>query len=80
MNLPAGLPITSEDWEKTPTSVQTLVIMLWEENQILKAQVSRLQSHVETLQGDVKGLNERLEKNSQATLQRSSAKAKVPQT
>jgi hypothetical protein len=36
MNLPAGLPITSEDWEKTPPGVQTLVIMLWEENQILK--------------------------------------------
>ena len=65
MNLPAGLVITPEDWEKTPPSVQTLVIMLWEENQILKAQVSRLQTQVETLQDDVKRLNERLEKNSQ---------------
>jgi transposase len=65
MNLPAGLPITAEDWEKTPLSVQTLVITLWEENQILKAQVARLQSQVETLQSDVKRLNERLDKNSQ---------------
>ena len=65
MNLPVGLPITAEDWEKTPPSVQALVITLWEENQILKAQVSRLQTQVETLQGDVKRLNERLDKNSQ---------------
>ena len=65
MNLPAGLPITPEDWEKTPPSVQTLVIMLWEENQILKEQVSRLQTQVGELQDEVKTLKERMDKNSQ---------------
>lgn len=65
MNLPAGLLITAEEWKKTPPSVQAMLITLWEKNQILIAQVSRLQSQVETLQGDVKRLNERLDKNSQ---------------
>jgi transposase len=65
VNLPAGLPITPEDWAKTPPSVQTLVIMLWEENQILKGQVKRLQTQVVGLQDEVKTLKERVNKNSQ---------------
>jgi hypothetical protein len=32
VNLPTGLPITPEDWEKTPPSVQMLVITLWEDD------------------------------------------------
>lgn len=63
--MPAGLPITPEDWSKTPPSVQTLVIMLWEENQILKEQVKRLQTQVIDLQDEVKTLKERVNKNSQ---------------
>jgi len=65
MNLNVGLPITPEDWEKTPPSVLALVITFWEETQILKTQAARPQSQVETLQGDEKRLNERLDKNSQ---------------
>ena len=65
MNLPTGLPLTPEDWEKTPPSVQTLVIMLWEENQILKEQVKRLQIQAGALQDEVKTLKERVNKNPQ---------------
>jgi hypothetical protein len=39
MNLPPELPISAEDWEKTPATVQAVVILLWEENQALKAQM-----------------------------------------
>jgi transposase len=65
MNMPAGLPITSEDWEMTPLSVQALVIMLWEENQILKEQVEQLQSQMTKIQGEIGKLQERVNKNSQ---------------
>lgn len=63
--MPAGLPITSEDWEKTPLSVQALVIMLWEENRTLKEQVERLQTQMTTMQGEIAKLHERINKNSQ---------------
>jgi transposase len=46
MNLPPGLPITAEDWEKTPTSVQAVIVMFWEDNQKLKEQVGKLQERV----------------------------------
>jgi hypothetical protein len=29
MKMPEDLPITAEDWEKTPTSVQALLSLLW---------------------------------------------------
>ena len=45
--------------------MQLMVIRLWEENQILNAQVSQLQTQVGELQGEVKRLNERLDMNSQ---------------
>ena len=53
-----GMPIPQEDWEKTPPSIQAVLVLLWEENQILKGQVERLQSQVDKL-------NERVNKNSQ---------------
>ena len=43
MNLPPGLPIPQEDWERTLLSVQAVVIALWQENQLLKQQVASLQ-------------------------------------
>jgi hypothetical protein len=43
MNLPPGLPITAEDWEKTPTTVQAVIVMFWEDNQKLKERVEKLQ-------------------------------------
>jgi hypothetical protein len=49
MNLPPELPISAEDWEKTPVTVQAAVILLWEENQALKAQMVQLQNQVEKL-------------------------------
>jgi hypothetical protein len=30
MGLPTGLPISSEDWERTPLLIQVVVILLWD--------------------------------------------------
>ena len=65
MNLPAGLPVPQEDWERTPLSVQAVVIALWHENHLRKQQVVSLQEAVNTLQGEVEKLRERVNKNSQ---------------
>jgi hypothetical protein len=69
MNLPTGLLITVEDWEKTPASVQTVIVMVWQDNQTLKEQVNKLQ--------------ERVNKNSpnlvQTAFERPAAKAKLSQ-
>ncbi len=64
MNLPPGLPISPEDWEKTPISVQSVVIALWQENQMLKRQVAELQKQVAVLQAEVDKLREQANKNS----------------
>jgi transposase len=65
MDLPNGLPIPQEEWEKTPTSIQAVVILLWQENQTLVEQVVILQKQVGKMQGDLDKLNERVNKNSQ---------------
>ena len=65
MNLPAGLPVPQEDWERTPLSVQAVVIALWHESHLRKQQVASLQEAVNTLQGEVEKLHERVNKNSQ---------------
>ena len=64
MNLPSGLPIPQEDWERTPLSEQAVVIALWQENQLLKQQVASLQQQVSTLQAEVDKLREQVNKNS----------------
>lgn len=58
MIMSTGMPIAQEDWEKTLPSVQAVLVLLREENQILKGQVARLQSQVDKL-------NEQVNKNSQ---------------
>ena len=65
MNLPPELPISAEDWEKTPATVQAAVILLWEENLALKAQMVQMQNQIEKLQTEVEKLRERVNKNSQ---------------
>ena len=65
MNLPPELPISIEDWEKTPATVQAVVVLLWRENQTLREQVAKLQNQVEGLQTEVEKLRERVNKNSQ---------------
>ncbi|HEX7433653.1 MAG TPA: MbeD/MobD family mobilization/exclusion protein, partial [Anaerolineaceae bacterium] len=65
MNLAPELPISAEDWEKTRATVQTVVSLLWEENQALKAHMVQLQNQVEKLQTEVEKLGERVNKNSQ---------------
>jgi transposase len=64
MNLPPGLPIPSEDWERTLLSVPAVVTALGQENQLLKQQVTSLQQQVNTLQAEVEKLREQVNKNS----------------
>ena len=56
--LPPELPISFEDWTRTPPAVQAVVLMLWEEVQLLRAKVTTLEERVATLE-------ERLSQNSQ---------------
>ncbi len=65
MELPYGLPIPQEEWERTPISIQAVVILLWQENQTLVEQVHNLQQQMGKIQGDLDKLNERVNKNSQ---------------
>ncbi|MEW6206677.1 MAG: DUF6444 domain-containing protein, partial [Pseudomonadota bacterium] len=65
MNLLSGLTIPQEDWDRTPLSVQAVVIALWQENRRLKQQVAGLQQQVSILQAEVEKLRERVNKNSQ---------------
>ena len=83
MNLAPELPISAEDWEKTRATVQTVVSLLWEENQALKARMVQLQNQVEKLQTEVEKLREQVNKNSpnlvQTAFERPAAKAKLSQ-
>lgn len=65
MNLPPELPISPEDWENTPATVQAVILLFWRENQTLREQVAKLESRVEGLQTEVGKLRERVNKNSQ---------------
>jgi transposase len=58
MPLPPELPITEEDWNRTPPAVQAVVIALWQQVQALQAQVAALQA-------EVAQLREQLGRNSQ---------------
>jgi transposase len=64
MEMPPGLPIPPQDWAQTPLSVQAVVVMLWQENQMLKAQVKELQQQVAVLQTEVEQLRERVNQTS----------------
>jgi transposase len=46
MNCPPEVPITPEDWEKTPASVQAVIVKFWQDIQTLKLQVEKLQERV----------------------------------
>lgn len=46
MNCPPEVPITPEDWEKTPAPVQGVIVMLWQEIPKLKEQVEKLQERL----------------------------------
>jgi transposase len=64
LNLPPGLSIPPEDWDRTPASVQVVLITLWHENQALKQQVAALEEQVAALQAEVERLREQVNKNS----------------
>jgi transposase len=53
MPLPPELPITEEDWNRTPPAVQAVVIALWQQVQALQAQVAALQAEVAQLREQV---------------------------
>ena len=44
--LPPELPISFEDWARTPPAVQAVVLTLWEEVQILRARVAALEERL----------------------------------
>ena len=46
MKCPPEVPITPEDWEKTPASVQAVIVKFWQDIQTLKLQVEKLQERV----------------------------------
>lgn len=62
MSLPPELPVTEEDWNRTPPAVQAVVIALWQQVQALQAQVAALQA-------EVAQLREQLGRNSQNSSQ-----------
>jgi transposase len=68
MSLPPELPITEEDWNRTPLAVQAVVIALWQQVQALQAQVAALQT-------EVAQLREQLGRNSQNSSQPPSSDA-----
>src|SRR5512136_309170 len=53
MPLPSELPITEEDWNRTPPAVQAVVVVLWQQVQALQAQVAALQAEVAQLREQV---------------------------
>ena len=58
MELPVDFPVNREEWDKTPRSVQVVMIALWQENQILRQQVAHIQV-------EIGKLAERVNQNSQ---------------
>ena len=58
MSLLAEVPIIQEEWDKTPLSVQAVMLALWQENQSLKQQLAHIRVEMERLR-------EQVNKNSQ---------------
>ena len=65
MDLPSGLPIPQEDWERTPISVQVVLITLWQVNGSLKPQATMQQEQIARLERELARLQEQVNKNSQ---------------
>ena len=64
MDLPSGLTIPQEDWERTPISVQLVLVTLWQENSAFKTQIAMLQEQIAGLVVEVARLREQVNKNS----------------
>ena len=64
MKKPDDLPIKPEDWEATPLSVQALVVMLWQERQVMAEQITQLQQQASEHQKEIERLQEQVGKNS----------------
>ena len=65
MKKPDDLPINPKDWEATPLVVQAVVVMLWQEKQVMAEQIIQLQKQVIELQKEIERLQEQVGKNSQ---------------
>lgn len=66
--MPSDLPISEEDWQRTPPAVQAVVVALWQ-------QVEELQALGEALQAEVARLREQVGRNSQNSSQPPSSDA-----
>jgi transposase len=64
MDVPPDLTLPPTDWERTPPSVQMIVVVLWQANQGFKPQVAALQEQVTILQAEVERLREQVNRNS----------------
>jgi hypothetical protein len=64
LNLLPGLSLPPVDWERTPLSVQVVLMALWHENQGFKQQVTALEEQMASLQAEVERLREQVNKNS----------------
>jgi transposase len=64
LNLPPGLSVPPEDWDRTPLSVQVVIIALWHEDQAFKQQVTTLEEQIASMQAEVERLHEQVNKNS----------------
>jgi hypothetical protein len=64
LKVPSGLPISPQDWERTPPSVQVVVMALGRESQAFKEQVTVLEEQIAILQAEVERLHEQVNQNS----------------
>src|SRR3972149_9437545 len=46
MSLPSELPITEEDWNRTPTAVPAVVLAVWQQVQALQTEVAQLREQL----------------------------------
>ena len=47
LDLPPELPISSEDWTRTPPFVQAVLLTLWKEVQVLRTKVRELEERLD---------------------------------
>jgi len=64
LNLPPGLSLPPEDWDRTPLSVQVVLLAFWHANQGFKQQVTALEEQMVTVQAEVERLREQVNQNS----------------
>ena len=64
MEVPAGLPISSEEWAQTPLTVKAVVIALLGDNRELQRQILEMEGRLKHVCAEVEKLNEQSNKTS----------------